>query len=105
MPCKTTFGDTLFFPAWRIPYPYHASTVFASFNLPTKTNGNGASSINGEDFLLENLLVVDYRYARFALDPNSGLFNAVKCVESLLLCLTISNVMGKGTGEIIVGQA
>ena len=104
-PCKTTFGDTLFFHAWRMPYPYHASTVFACFNVPTKANGNGASSINGEDFLLENLLVVDYRYARFALDPNSGLFNAVKCVESLLLWLTISNVMGTGTGEIVVGQA
>jgi cation-transporting P-type ATPase 13A2 len=66
---------------WRIPYPYRASTVFASFTVPTKANGIGASSINGEDFLLENLLIVDYRYARFALDPNSGLFNAVKYVK------------------------
>lgn len=88
---------------WRIPYPYRASTVFASFALPTKANGNGASSINGEDYLLENLFVVDYRYARFALDPNSGLFNAVKCVRKLLLWPTVTNAAGIETGETMPG--
>jgi cation-transporting ATPase 13A3/4/5 len=47
-------------------------------------NGNGSSSINSEDFLLENLLVIDYRYAKFALDPTSGSFIMVKCVTGSL---------------------
>jgi cation-transporting P-type ATPase 13A2 len=81
MQSKTTFRDISFFPVWRMLYQYRASTAFPSFTAPTKTSGNGASSINGEDFLLENLLVVDYRYARYALDPNSGLFNAVTYVK------------------------
>lgn len=81
---KTTFGDILFFPLRRIPYPYRASTVFPSRSVPTKAIGNGSSSINSEDSLLEYLLVVDYRYARFALDPTSGLFAAVKCVRRSL---------------------
>lgn len=79
--CKTTFRDISFFPVRRIPYPYRASTVFPSRSMPTKANGNGSSSINSEDFLLETLLVVDYRYARFALDPTTGLFTTVKCVR------------------------
>ena len=80
MCCKTTFGDTLFIPVRRIPYPYRASTVFPNHMASTKVNGNGSLSINSEDFLLENLLIIDYRYAKFALDPTSGLFSVVKCV-------------------------
>ena len=78
---KTTFSDISFFPVRRIPYPYRASTVFTSIS-PTKANGNGngTSSVNAEDALLGNLLVIDYRYAKFALDPNNGLFSAIKCV-------------------------
>jgi hypothetical protein len=77
-------------PVRRIPYPYRASTVFTNRSMPTKTNGsNGSSSINSEDLLLENLLVVDYRYARFALDPTTGLFTAVKCVRRSLSWLAL----------------
>ncbi|KAH9036902.1 P-type ATPase [Lactarius hengduanensis] len=77
---ETTFSDISFFPVRRIPYPYRASTVFTSTSVPTKANGNGsgASSVNSEDSLLGSLLVIDYRYAKFALDPNNGLFSAVK---------------------------
>ena len=82
--CKTTLGDISFFPVRRIRYPYHASTVFPSCSTPTKTNGNGSSSVNSEDLLLEDLLVVDYRYARYALDPTRGLFAAVGWVRRLL---------------------
>jgi cation-transporting ATPase 13A2 len=79
---KTTFSDISFFPALKIPYPYRASTVFTNTSVPTKANGNGngTSSVNAEDDLLGSLLVIDYRYAKFALDPNNGLFSAVKCV-------------------------
>ncbi|KAH9083670.1 P-type ATPase [Lactarius deliciosus] len=77
---ETTFSDISFFPVRRIPYPYRASTVFTSTSVPTKANGNGsgASSVNSEDSLLGSLLVIDYRYAKFALDPSNGLFSAVK---------------------------
>ncbi|KAI9461293.1 P-type ATPase [Lactarius psammicola] len=77
---ETTFSDISFFPVRRIPYPYRASTVFASISAPTKANGNGngTSSVNAEDSLLGSLLLIDYRYAKFALDPNNGLFSAVK---------------------------
>ncbi|THH00161.1 hypothetical protein EW026_g2329 [Hermanssonia centrifuga] len=39
---------------------------------PSRTNGDANIGI------LEHLLVVDYRYARFALDPRTGLFNIVR---------------------------
>jgi cation-transporting ATPase 13A2 len=49
-----------------------------------KVNGNGSSSINPEDLVLENLLLIDYRYAKFALDPTSGSFSVVKCARRSL---------------------
>ncbi|KAI0268689.1 P-type ATPase [Gloeopeniophorella convolvens] len=77
---ETTFRDISFFPARRIPYPYRASTVFSSISVPAKANGNGNGPhlANMEDLVLEDLLVVDYRYAKFALEPASGLFSPLK---------------------------
>ncbi len=72
----------LFVPVRRIPYPYRASTVFPSYSTSTKVNGNGSLSINSEDVMLENLLLIDYRYAKFALDPTSGSFSVVKCARN-----------------------
>ena len=98
----------MFFPSRRIPYPYRASTVFPGRSVPRKANGNGSSSINSEDFLLEYLLVVDYRYARYALDPTSGLFAAVKCVRRslswLALLLTLWNRDWRDQGWTGVGS-
>ena len=37
---------------------------------------------------METLLVLDYRYARFALDPKTGLFSVVKYVDGFLSHLT-----------------
>lgn len=31
--------------------------------------------------MLENLLLIDYRYAKFALDPTNGTFSVVKCAK------------------------
>jgi len=73
----------------RIPYPHRASTVFPSYSTSTKVNSNGSSSINSEDFLLENLLLIDYRYAKFALDPTSGSFRVVKCARRSLCWLNL----------------
>ena len=67
----------------RIDYPYDTSTVF---NAPSSTE-------NATDEKMGDLLVVDYRYARFALDPRTGLFNMIRQVllqlqdtGNLLLC-------------------
>lgn len=61
----------------KIDYPYGTSTVF---NVP--------SSTEAEDTPYEkigDLLIVDYRYARFALDPRTGLFGMVRSVPYYLL--------------------
>ena len=55
----------------KIDYPYDTSTVF---NAPSATEGTVDEKIG-------DLLVVDYRYARFALDPRTGLFSMVKLVS------------------------
>jgi hypothetical protein len=55
--------------------------------------------------VLENLLLIDYRYAKFALDPTSGSFTAVKCVRRSLSRLNLLLITGIGTGETIAGQA
>lgn len=60
----------------RIKYPYKASTVFSDPNppfLPTEVNGR-------TDETIEELTIVDYRYARFALDSRTGLFSLVRYV-------------------------
>lgn len=31
--------------------------------------------------MLENLLLIDYRYAKFVLDPTSGSFTVAKCAR------------------------
>ena len=54
----------------KIDYPYDTSTIF---NPPLSTEDSPNEQIN-------DLLIVDYRYARFALDPRTGLFSMVRSV-------------------------
>jgi len=58
----------------KIDYPYDTSTVF---NAPLGTEV-------ALDEKIGDLLVVDYRYARFALDPRTGLFSMVRLVSLYL---------------------
>jgi len=44
--------------------------------------------------MLENLLLIDYRYAKFALEPTSGSFTAVKCVRRSLSWLNLLLIYG-----------
>lgn len=55
----------------KIDYPYDTSTVF---NAPPATEA-------AVDEKIGDLLIVDYRYARFALDPRTGLFSMVRLVS------------------------
>ena len=65
---QTAYRDIALFPVEKIDYPYDTSTVF-----------NSSSVVEGiVDEKIGDLLVVDYRYARFALDPRTGLFSMVR---------------------------
>ena len=57
----------------KINYPYDTSTVFG----PSPTE-------DAIDEKIGDLLVVDYRYARFALDPRTGLFSMIRLVPLYL---------------------
>ncbi|KAH9911839.1 Ca-transporting ATPase [Fomitopsis serialis] len=83
---ETVYRDLALIQLQTLDYPYDLSTVFPSLvdpaarlplsRRPSRTqiqNGNGDVSQK-----LDTLLVVDYRYTRFALDPRTGLFSPVK---------------------------
>ncbi|KAK2463191.1 hypothetical protein APHAL10511_004846 [Amanita phalloides] len=82
---ESAYRDIALFPIHVFQYPYLISTVF-----PQAADGAGLSrqqsvsnvSKNGEDqaknHCLNELLVVDYRYSRFALDPRDGLFSMIR---------------------------
>jgi hypothetical protein len=52
----------------KIDYPYDTATIF---NDPSPIE-------DAADEMIGELLVVDYRYARFALDPRTGLFSMIR---------------------------
>ncbi|KAK7005604.1 cation-transporting ATPase [Favolaschia claudopus] len=64
---ESAHRDITLFRIQSLDYPYPVSTVFpASADAP-----QSASTIG-------TLLVVDYRYSRFALDPRTGLFTMIR---------------------------
>ncbi|GJE95870.1 P-type cation-transporting ATPase domain-containing protein [Phanerochaete sordida] len=77
---ESAYRDISLFPIRKVEYPYHVSTVFPAqvsgslSRTPSRTGENGHATSG----LLKCLTVVDYRYARFALDPRTGLFSMVK---------------------------
>lgn len=59
-----------------MPYPYDISTVFSKPVDPSaRLNTPSAELVNGK---LKTLVIVDYRYSRFALDPRTGLFDMIR---------------------------
>lgn len=65
---QTAYRDIALFPVEKISYPYNTSTIF---NAPSSVEDT-------DDEKIGDLLVVDYRYARFALDPRTGLFSMIR---------------------------
>ena len=68
-------------PIRVLDYPYPISTVFQS--TIAITPGQTLLKPSSEDYdeasgLLKQLLIVDYRYTRFAVDPRTGLFTLVR---------------------------
>ncbi|KAF8622733.1 hypothetical protein AX15_006823 [Amanita polypyramis BW_CC] len=80
---ESAYRDIALFPIHVIYYPYDISTVFPA---PPESGLPRAQSIpntvkNSENHDKNNhlteLLVVDYRYSRYALDPRNGLFSTI----------------------------
>jgi cation-transporting ATPase 13A3/4/5 len=83
---KSSYRAITLLPIRVLDYQYHISTVFA-VNVPidqcTELYGSSLEQkmnehLDSENGVLKKLLVVDYRYTRYALDPRSGLFIMIK---------------------------
>ena len=73
------------YPVRIVDYPFHITTVFPAVppidQSNEMTNGwhdNSSPSFDEDTQMLKHLMVVDYRYSRFALDPRTGLFSMVR---------------------------
>lgn len=73
-------------PIQVLRYPYHISTVFSHTAPVDQTETvKPARDYDVRDGMLSHLLVVDYRYTRFAVDPRTGLFHMVRFVSLRIL--------------------
>ncbi|KAF8070552.1 hypothetical protein FPV67DRAFT_1487805 [Lyophyllum atratum] len=85
---ETTHRDLILSPVRSLDYPYPITTVFSptvpvdqvttNAGLASILNISKANGIISEGNMLQRLLVVDYRYSRFALDPRNGLFTMIR---------------------------
>lgn len=76
---QSPYRDRTIFSMKCLDYPYPWSTVFASATSPSpRSVATSDTLVNGDRDILDVLRVVDYRYARFALDPRSGLFTMLR---------------------------
>ncbi|KAG0706086.1 hypothetical protein DFH29DRAFT_903514 [Suillus ampliporus] len=81
---ESAHKDIALFPVKRLAYPYARSTVFPispaeADGRPLLSSRPKANSDNSErQEILEDLHVVDYRYSRFALDIQTGLFSIIR---------------------------
>ncbi|KLO18416.1 Ca-transporting ATPase [Schizopora paradoxa] len=69
---ETPYGDISLFALQSTEYPYPYSTVFQS-----KANGSESVTNGKAQETLSYLKVVNYRYMKYALNPESGLFEPV----------------------------
>jgi hypothetical protein len=78
---KSAYRDIALFPIHTLEYPYHISTAFPA-QADSTSQISSRSGVNGDvdTSVLQTLTIVDYRYARFALDPRTGLFSMVRFV-------------------------
>ncbi|TDL26307.1 Ca-transporting ATPase [Rickenella mellea] len=72
---ETPYRDIAIFPTKTLDYPYNITTAFSS--TPRIPLSRSASIASAHDKLVI-LKVLDYRYARFAVDPRTGLFAVVR---------------------------
>ncbi|KAJ6499197.1 hypothetical protein C8R45DRAFT_981502 [Mycena sanguinolenta] len=70
---ESAYRDITLFPIRTLNYQYPISTVF-----PTSIAITDSINPQPPDSLLQTLMVIDYRYSRFALDPRTGLFSMIR---------------------------
>uniref|UniRef100_A0A0W0FH30 Cation-transporting ATPase n=1 Tax=Moniliophthora roreri TaxID=221103 RepID=A0A0W0FH30_MONRR len=78
---ETQHTDVALFPVKALEYPYYIHTVFppAAVNgVATPSTGYSDDTYDHEQKVLRKLLIVDYRYSRFVLDPRTGFFTILK---------------------------
>ncbi|KAI6121503.1 hypothetical protein F5141DRAFT_1259004 [Pisolithus sp. B1] len=77
-------GDITLIPVKHLAYPYARSTIFppstSELEGPTGCSPKPRLNSNDDDKsdIIGDLLVVDYRYSRFVLDPCVGLFTMLR---------------------------
>ena len=81
--------DIVLISLQKLDYPYPISTAFPS-TLPldqssSSPHGESNDTYDTETKMLRSLLVVNYRYSRFALDPRNGLFYMMRSVYSIIV--------------------
>ncbi|KAJ6499996.1 hypothetical protein C8R47DRAFT_273891 [Mycena vitilis] len=78
---ESAYRDITLFRIRALNYPYHISTVFPSSvvdpTVPPASSSSSSLNNQAQEFL-STLIIVDYRYSRFALDPRTGLFNMIR---------------------------
>ncbi|KAJ7188128.1 hypothetical protein C8R46DRAFT_1053735 [Mycena filopes] len=74
---ESAYRDITLFRIRVLDYPYHISTVFPSSVVDPIVTQESSSNVQPAESL-DTLIVVDYRYSRFALDPRTGLFNMIR---------------------------
>jgi cation-transporting ATPase 13A2 len=79
---QSTYKAVMLLPIQALEYPYHISTVFPQ-TVPLDQGTEVVippQDYGVRDGMLSHLLIVDYRYTRFAVDPRTGLFHMVRFV-------------------------
>lgn len=93
-------------PMRVLKYPHHLSTIFSQ-TIPIHQGLEllppSDKDYNANDGIMKRVLVVDYRYTRFALDPRTGLFSMVRFVREIWPCKEVLMVSYLGTGGISHG--
>ncbi|KAJ8076562.1 hypothetical protein AAF712_000212 [Marasmius tenuissimus] len=78
---ETLNTDVALFPVKMLEYPYPIHTALPPAPLEgvsTPTSSTSDETYDEERKVLRKLLVVDYRYTRFILDPRTGLFSVLR---------------------------
>ncbi|KAL4080351.1 hypothetical protein V8B97DRAFT_2020959 [Scleroderma yunnanense] len=77
---ESAYRAITLFPVKHISYPYERSTIFS--RPPDSEGSSPPAKLNAEDNhkfeVIGDLLIIDYRYSRFVLDPQTGLFRMLR---------------------------
>jgi len=79
--CQSAHKAIMLLPIRKLNYPYHITTVFPA-SIPIVPGSEGpiqpSKGFDEESGVLKHLLIAEYRYTRYAVDPRTGLFYVVR---------------------------